>query len=181
MNSGSFKIRNPKSAFRNRTAALVIAAICSYYPFSALGQNRRPARRASICGNPQLACKTTVTFQPYQIPFRVPKNAVIWDTEYFYAIVLKSVSAGLDDCDVFIPEGERLAAQGLFPDHKVFTSRCMEPGDLFYTNIGEKHRIMAVYAGSTLAEAKRFLQTVKATGKFPGANIRRMRTGFNGT
>jgi hypothetical protein len=160
---------------------LAMAAVASCFPARALAQNRRPARRASICGNPRLACKTTVTFESYQIPFRVPKNAVIWDTELFYAIVLKSVSAGLDDCNVFVSEDERLAAQALFPDHKVFTSRCYEPGDLFYTNIGEKHRIMAVYAGPTLAEAKRFLQTVKATGKFPGAYIRRMRTGFNGT
>ena len=169
--------RNPKSAI----LGLVIAVVVSYYPASTLGQKRRPARRASICGNPQLACKTSVTFEPYQIQFRVPKNAVIFDTELFYAIVLKTVSAGLDDCDVFVPEGERQAAQALFPDHKVFTSRCFEPGDLFYTNIGEKHRIMAVYAGASPAEAKRFLKTVKATGKFPGAYIRRMRTGFNGT
>jgi hypothetical protein len=40
---------------------------------------------------------------------------------------------------------------------------------------------MAVYAGATLAEAKRVLAAVNATGKFPGANIRRIRTGFNGT
>jgi hypothetical protein len=122
-----------------------------------------------------------VTFQPHDLQFRVPQNAVIFDTELFYAIMLKSLSASYDNCDLFVPEEERLATQALFPDHKVFTSRCPEPGDLFYTNISEKHRIMAVYAGKTLAEAKRFLQTVKATGKFPDANIRRMRTGFNGT
>jgi len=166
---------------RTIALALVIAGVTSYCPARALGQSRRPAKRASICGNPTVACKTSVTFEPYQLPFRVPKNAVIFDTELFYAIVLKSVNAGLDDCDVFIPEVERLAAQALFPDHKVFTSRCFEPGDLFYTNIGEKHRIMGVYAGATLAEAKRFLETVKATGRFSGAYIRRMRTGFNGT
>ena len=131
-----------------------------------------------------------MTFQPNDLPFRVPKNAVIVDTELFYAIILKSVNISGDTCDVFIPERDRLAAQGLFPDHKLFTSRCADPENLFYTdetvprkitNIGETHRIMAVYAGPTLAEAKRFLESVKATGKFPGANIRRMRTGFNGT
>ena len=93
-------------------------------------------------------------------------------------------------CDVFIPETERLAAQALFPDRKVFSSRCIDPENLFYLdetvktrvkNISETHRIMAVYAGTTLADAKRLLETVKATGKFPGANIRRIRTGFNGT
>jgi endonuclease V-like protein UPF0215 family len=57
----------------------------------------------------------------------------------------------------------------------------VEPGELFYTNVAENQRIMAVYAGATLAEAKRVLTAVKASGKFPGANIRRMRTGFNGT
>lgn len=183
MNFSGFEIRNPQSEFRNRIVllGLVIAAVVSYYPASALGQKGRPARRASICGNPQLACKTSVTFEPYQLPFRVPKNSVIFDTELFYAIVLKSVSSGVDDCNVFVSEDERLAAQALFPDHKVFTSRCFETGDLFYTNIGEKHRIMAVYAGTTPAEAKRFLETVKATGKFSDAYIRRMRTGFNGT
>ena len=115
---------------------------------------------------------------------------MIVDTELFYAIILKSVNISGDTCDVFIPERDRLAAQALFPDHKVFTSRCADPENLFYTdetvprkitNIGETHRIMAVYAGPTLAQAKRFLESVKATGKFSGANIRRMRTGFNGT
>jgi hypothetical protein len=40
---------------------------------------------------------------------------------------------------------------------------------------------MAVYAGMSLAEANRLLASVKATGKFPGANIRRMRAMINGT
>jgi hypothetical protein len=143
--------------------------------------NRARARKASICGNPLVACKTTATFQPNDLPFRVPAHAVIFDTELFYAVILKSVSVTNDDCDVFIPEAERLRTQALFPDHKVFTSRCADPENLFYTNVSEKHRIMAVYAGTTLAEARRFLDVVKATGKFPGANVRSMRTGFNGT
>jgi len=144
-------------------------------------QTRRSARHLSICGNPQVSCKSTATFQPNDLPFRVPQNAVIYDTELFYAIILKSVGQSENDCKVFVPESERLAAQALFPDHKVFSSRCPDVETLFYTNISAKHRIMAVYAGSTLVEAKRLLQVVNATGKFPGANIRRMRTGFNGT
>jgi hypothetical protein len=149
-----------------------------------IAQSHTKARRASaaaICGNPKMACKTSVTFQPHDLPFRVPANAVIWDTEPFYVVILKSMPANNDSCDVFIPETERRAAQALFPDHKVFASRCVEPGELFYTNVSENHRIMAVYGGTTLAGAKRVLAAVKATGKFPGANIRRLRTGFNGT
>jgi hypothetical protein len=143
--------------------------------------SRRGAKRASICSNPRIACKTTATFQPNDLPFRLPENSVIFDTELFYAIVLKSVAAKDDDCDLFVPEAERLEAQALFPDRKVFTSRCADVENLFYTNVNPKFRIMAVYGGTTLAEAKRVLEAVKATGKFPGANLRRMRTGFNGT
>ncbi len=146
------------------------------------GQSRRPrSRTAAICGNPLVPCKTSATFQPYDLPFRVPKSAVIFDTELFYAIVLQSVGAGETDCDVVVPESERLAAQALFTDHKVFTSRCPDVETLLYTNVSPKHRFMAVYAGATLFEAKHLLDAVKATGKFPGAYIRRMRTGFNGT
>jgi hypothetical protein len=141
----------------------------------------RRASAAAICGNPKVTCKTSVTFQPHDLPFRVPANAVIIDTELFYVVILKSMPASNDSCDVFIPETERLAAQALFPDRKVFTSRCVEPGELFYTNVSENQRMMAVYAGATLAEARRVLNAVKATGKFPGANLRRIRTGFNGT
>jgi hypothetical protein len=150
---------------------------------SVAAQSHTKARRASvaaICGNPRVACKTSVTFGPHDLPFRVPANAVIWDTDPFYAVILKSIP-GDESCNAFIPESDRLAAQALFPDNKVFSSRCAEPGELFYTNVSDNQRMMAVYAGPTLAEAKRVLAKVKATGKFPGANIRRMRTGFNGT
>lgn len=150
----------------------------------AVGQSHaktQRAKRGSICGNPLVACKTSVDFQPNDLPFRVPKNSVIFDTELFYAVILKTVNVNDYDCEVFVPETERLEAQGLFPDHKVFSSRCYEPGNLFYTTINDKHRIMAIYAGTTPAESKRVLAAVKATGKFPGAYLRRMRTGFNGT
>ena len=144
-------------------------------------QRRRATTHASVCGNPMVQCKTIATFEPYALPFRVPENAVIVDTELFYAVILKSVKADESDCNVFIPESERLQTQALFPDHKVFTSRCNDIDTEFFSNVNRNSRIMAVYAGTTLAEANRMLSAVKATGKFPGANIRRMRTGFNGT
>lgn len=178
------------SLVRSIALGLAIASISIGCVGSALGQARRRSSRAVICGNPMVACRTSATFPPNDLPFRVPKSGVIVDTESFYAIILQSMKVKDDSCDVFIPEPERLAAQALFPDHKVFTSRCVDPENLFYadetaprkiTNISETHRIMAVYAGPTLAAARSFLESVKATGKFPGANIRRMRTGFNGT
>ena len=170
---------------RSKTLSVMLFAGFAAVAVSALAataaQKRQTVRQASICGNPLVPCKTSVKFEPYDLPFRLPKNDVIYDTELFYAIILRSAGTSEDDCDVFVPESERLAAQALFPDHKVFSSRCPDVETLFYTNISSKHRIMAVYAGSTLVEARRLLEKVKATGKFPGANIRRMRTGFNGT
>ena len=143
---------------------------------------RRP-RLGVICGDPTVRCRTSIEFQPYQLPFRIPPQAAIWESEQFYAVILKSVrdeSRG-GDCNVFVPEPERVEAQALFPRHKVFTSRCMEPGDLFYLGVADDVRFMAVYAGRTRAEGQAMLAKVKATGKFPGANVRRLRTGFNGT
>ena len=164
--------------------AIVIAGlpIFSVLNAEAFAQKRRPVvKHLSVCGNPTISCKTTATFQPNDLPFRLPEKAVIFDTELFYAIILKSVGVSEADCDVFVRETERLETQALFPDHKVFASRCADPETLFYTGMNPRHRFMAVYAGTTLAEAQRMLSAVKATGKFPGANIRRMRTGFNGT
>ena len=108
---------------------------------------------------------------------------MIYETELFYAVVLKSVrdaSKG-SDCNVFVPESERLEAQALFPHNKVFASRCFETGDIHYTNVAPDQQFMAVYAGRTPAEANAMLARVKAAGKYPGANLRRMRAGINGT
>lgn len=171
--------------------AVAFGVLAGNLPGDLLGQShaRISPRAASICGNPLLACKTSAIFHPNDLPFRVPKNAVIIDTVPFYAIILQSVVGSPDRCDDFIPESERLGAQLLFPDHKVFSSRCTDPENSRYedvttrriTVLSDTHRIMAVYAGTSLPEAKQFLEKVKASGKFPGANIRRMRTGFNGT
>ncbi len=143
------------------------------------GGKKQPA--AVVCPDPTMPCKTTFEFRPHQLPFRLPANAVIFDTEQFYAIVLKSVRDEAEGCADFIPEAERLQAQALFPRYKVFSSRCYDPEELYYTNVAPKQQFMAVYAGRTRAEAGRMLAKVKATGSFPGANLRRMRTGFNGT
>jgi hypothetical protein len=167
-----------------RLIFLIIATLAVTFVLgegSGVAQSRGKVGRASICGNPQISCKTSVQFESWDLPFRAPASWVIFDTELFYAVILKSVGKSDQDCDVFVPETERLEAQALFPTQKVFTSRCADVETLNYTNVNQNHRFMAVYAGSTLAEARRTLQAVKATNKFAGATIRRMRTGFNGT
>ena len=142
---------------------------------------RKPVNHLAVCGNPNVTCPTAFTFEAYDLPFRLPQNAVIYDTELFYAVILKSVPSPADSCDNYIPEPDRLAAQVLFPNNKVFASRCVEPGRVSYSNTSTKAQFMGVYAGMSLAEANKLLAKVKATGKFPGANVRRMRAMINGT
>ncbi|MGB7924394.1 MAG: hypothetical protein WCF57_14215 [Pyrinomonadaceae bacterium] len=136
---------------------------------------------ATVCGNPKVSCGGGMTFEPYDLPFNLPERAVIFDTEPFYAIMLKSVRANKDDCNSFVSEQERLRAQSLFPENKVFASRCYSAGSVYYAPVAENQHFMAVYAGKTRAEAGKMLAAVKATGKYPGANIRRLRAGINGT
>ncbi|HEX8148529.1 MAG TPA: hypothetical protein VF591_15215 [Pyrinomonadaceae bacterium] len=166
-----------------KTRLLCVILLALLAAGGAAGQRRKAARPASVCGDPTARCPTSVEFQPHQLPFRLAPNAVIWETEKFYAVILKSVrdESGGADCNVFVPEAEREAAQALFPRNKVFASRCTEPGDLFYTDVAEASQFMAVYAGRTRAEGLALLERVKATGKYPGANLRRMSAGFNGT
>ena len=144
---------------------------------------RQPQRKGSVCGDPTLQCRTgDLKFEPHDLPFRISPRAMIWESELFYAVILQSMRAAEEDCLKFVPEDERQATQALFPRHKVFTDRgCGEPGETYYTGTQPGARFMAVYAGRTRAEANALLARVKATGKFPGANLRRMSIGFNGT
>jgi hypothetical protein len=162
--------------------ALALGAVTFFaLGFPAEGEaQRRQARRGQVCGDPAMSCGKDNVFQPHDLQFRIPRNAVIWESEPFYAVMLKSVDAKRN-CDAYVDETERQAAQALFPRHKVFADRCGEPGNLYYTNTNSDYRFMAVYAGKTRAEANRVLGMVRATGKFPTANLRRMQTGFNGT
>jgi len=160
--------------------AIIVAAVIVLQP-TAAQTRRRPVKHPAVCGNPNVSCPSALTFEPYDLPFRMPQSAVIYDTDLFYAVILRSVPSPADNCDNYLPEPDRLAAQILFPNNKVFTSRCAVPGQVSYSNTSAKAQFMAVYAGMSLAEANRMLTSVKATGKFPGANIRRMRAIVNGT
>ena len=148
---------------------------------SAQGGKNIPKRPAAVCPDPTARCRTSVPFAAHQLPFVVPRNAVIFETEKFYAVVLKSGRDKTQDCTAFVPEAERLEAQKLFPRNKVFASRCYDPEELYYEGIDPEVMFMAVYAGRTRAEAQAMLAKVKATGKFPGAYLKRTSTGFNGT
>lgn len=160
---------------------LMLATLCLLSSEAGAQKKKPPAKRLVVCGNPNYTCTSFVPFEPYDLGMRIPQNAVIFDSELFYAVILRSVPSPPDNCDNYIPEPDRMAAQMLFVQNKVFTSRCVEPGRVSYTNVNPQTQFMAVYAGPTQADANRMLAKVKATGKFPGANIRRMRAMINGT
>ena len=143
---------------------------------------QKKSRVGKVCGDPTLPCKSRDSFQPNELPFDTGKNAVIAESEYFYAIVLKSVAPLAQmDCEKPFPESERLEIQEIFRDHKVFALRCDEPGSNYYTGVKFGTLFVAVYAGGTLAEAKKFLKAVQDTKKFPDVTVRRMKAGINGT
>jgi hypothetical protein len=158
-----------------------LAALFSIFYLAANGQTK--SQLGMICGDPTARCRTRENFQPYELPFETGKKFVIAESKLFYAVILKSVKLNADqsNCDKAIPEGDRADAQALFPHNMVFVMRCWESGQNSYTNVTDGVSFMAVYAGQTLAQANAFLKTVKATGKFNGATIRRMRAQINGT
>src|SRR5580765_6511833 len=148
-----------------RILAIVIggAIILGVLSATAAAQ-RKPVKHSAVCGNPNVTCTSAITFEPYDLPFRLPQNAVIYDSELFYVIILRSVPSPAENCDNYIPEPDRMAAQMLFVNNKVFTSRCVEPGRVSYSNTNPHSQFMAVYAGLSLAEANQMLAKVKATG-----------------
>jgi len=132
----------------------------------------------TICAKPASSCSSSYSFAPYQLPFEI-KHKLVFGKTYksisFYAVVLKSVRTNTNPDCAFIPEEQRLQAQALFPDRKVFASRFSCPEELIlYTNINQDFNFLAVYAGATLTEAKQALKKVKASGQYPQANLRRM-------
>lgn len=147
-------------------------------------QRPKPRTGGAICGDPTVkACQSREGFQAWDLPFTTGKNFVIWESAPFYAIVLKSVKLpDWGDCEhPSYSEAERLEIQELFPRNKVFAQNCVESGTLYYTAVAEQTALVGVYAGKTLAEAKKFLKIVQATNKFPDVRVRKMRVGFNGT
>lgn len=138
----------------------------------------------SVCGNPASPCVKSYRFPPHDLSFTLPAK-LKWQTNYrsayFYAIILKSrpvvQDENVDDVRCsrgYYSEEERSRVQALFPAKKVFATRngCYMPS-VWYTNVNSKYEFVSVYAGTTEAEAKALLPTVKVKG-FIDANIRKM-------
>ena len=125
-----------------------------------------PARPCTLSGGP---------FKPNELSFRAPR-AFKFDrgedrSQPFFAAILQSGPL----CG--IEERRRLRVQQQFPGRKVFVHRyfCEDFGDkVTYTNVDRKQGFIAVYAGATEEEAKAFLEKLRASGSFPGADLRKM-------
>lgn len=160
----------------------ILAGVFFVLVLSSFGYSQKRARLGKVCGDPNAPCSFRKKFQPNDLPFDTGRSFVIANSEYFYAVVLESEKLKVDGrCDEAFPEKRRLEVQALFPDNKVFAVRCPEPGNNYYTNVSQDASFLAVFAGTTLAEAKAFKKKIDATGKFRNVSLRRMQAGINGT
>lgn len=171
-----------------RKKIIVILVLGLFLVVTAYGQRTRKQKvaQAEVCGNPNIKCNADSSyFEAHDIPFKLPKNYAVYESKPFYAIILKSHSVkdifgDENDCKVATTEAERLAAQKLFPKNKVFTMNCGY-GVIYYTGVKGNTVFMAIYGGTTLAQARKFLSVVQDSGEFEGAYIKKMQAQFNGT
>ena len=160
---------------------LLPLVIIIFVVVAALASAPEAQAQSKVCPDPAAPCGGD-RFDPYDISQALPRR-VIPNRDYtsapFYAVVLKKLPE-TEDCEQFEPE--RLAAQKLFPKHKVFSQvECPDMGADTYREVGGRvlRNFMAVYAGQTGAQAAAFLKTVRAAKKFPQARVVRMTTTFN--
>jgi hypothetical protein len=126
----------------------------------------------NVCPDPAHPCPG---FKPNDLSFPLPEDDVAraeLKSAPFFAVILRTLAP----CQ--ITEAGRGEVQKLFPHNKVFATRFQCEGDVennvSYSGVDAKHGFLAVYAGETQAAARAFLAEVKRTGKFPGANLRKM-------
>jgi hypothetical protein len=126
-----------------------------------------------VCSDPARPCGDD--FKPNELSFEIVTKFAFDRGEDrskpFFAVILESGPL----CG--IPDVKRVEVQALFPGRKVFLHRylCEDFGDnVGYTKVNKKVGFLAVYGGDTAAEAKKALAEVKATGRFPAANVRKM-------
>lgn len=134
------------------------------------------AQPGRVCGDPAHPCPG---FRAHDLSFVLPRGGTARAearSDVFYAVILRSAPR----CS--IPERDRAAAQALFPGRKVFSQRFECDGDVennvTYTSVNRSLAFLAVYAGSTRQQANATLARVARTGRFPGANLRRMQVVF---
>ena len=130
--------------------------------------------QGKIQPDPAASCSDRFS-KAHELCFEKPQDGVAraeYLSEPFYAIILRSA----ERCT--ITEEERANTQRAFPKAKVFSTRfeCEDDGEenIAYTNVNERFAFLALYAGLTQQEANATLLEVKQSGRFPGANVRKM-------
>lgn len=149
-------------------------------------QKASQSRQYELCGDPHSDCQTAHNFGA-GLPLIIP-GELEWMGQYksqpFYAVIVQSRKVIFEsnshndnyrDCGGQFTDNERSSLQRLFPSNRVFSS---EFGCYYfqhsYTNVKTDYNFLAVYGGKTKVAAEAVLKTVRATGKYPGANIRQM-------
>lgn len=134
-------------------------------------------RAGTLCPDPAHPCRG---FRAHDLSFVLPRGGVARDearSDLFYAVILRSGAR----CS--IRERDREAVQRLFPARKVFSQRfeCDDDveNNVSYTGVNPSAAFLAVYAGLTRQQADVVLAAVARTGRFPGANLRRMQVVYN--
>ncbi|MEO6654722.1 MAG: hypothetical protein ABIO36_01425 [Pyrinomonadaceae bacterium] len=162
---------------------ILLLSIVGIILLSLSAQAQKKSKSGKICGDPTAPCKSRESFQEFDLAFDQGRNFVIYESDWFYGIVLKSAKLkDWGDCaSPSFGEAERLSIQGVFPHNKVFALNCVEAGTNYYSGVADNTALIGVYAGRTWAEANKFLKTVKAVNKFTGIKVRKMKIGVNGT
>ena len=134
------------------------------------------ARAGTLCPDPAHPC---AGFRANDLSFVLPRDGVARAevrSDLYYAVILRSARP------CAIPERDRAAAQALFPGQKVFSHRfeCDDDveNNVTYTGVNRSAGFLAVYAGRNRQQASAMLARVARTGRFPGANLRRMQVVF---
>lgn len=139
----------------------------------------------TVCGDPSAACAKRALFKDEDIPFNYNEGSFVAETAPFYAVIVKSVKLPEDAaCEQTPADFNRESIQWNFLRNKVFIARgCYDIEHNFYNGLGTNVIALAVYAGTTKAQADAFLKKVKANQQFDAkdAYILRITTGFNGT
>ena len=135
-----------------------------------------PAQRVgALCPDPANPCPG---FRSNDLSFVLPRDSVARAevrSDSFYAVILRSGAR----CS--ITAADVASAQPGFP-RKVFAERmgCEDDveNNVRYTGVSDTVSFLAAYGGSSRAEADSLLSTLRASGRYPGANLRRMQVVF---
>lgn len=134
------------------------------------------ARVGLVCPDPRHPCPG---FRDHDLSFVLPRDEVARAevrSDSFFAVILRSGAR----CS--ITEADRAPVQAGFPDRKVFAERAMCEDDVennvAYTGVSDSVSFLAVFAGRDRPAADSALAEVQRSGRFPGANLRRMQVVF---